>query len=203
MEKLLSPQNASHYSALNIHEVLEMTIEEARPFFEAVPALARFHAMFKDEALVLDKWFALQAGAPDRGGQVLPAVRQLMAHPDFNLRNPNRARSVIFSYCSANPGAFHRPDAAGYVFWSDRVIEQARSRGGAVRAAGSFVRRLRQAAKKGTQVNLLSVSGDDQQETAQHGRGSRQDLEPPPGRTPRPLTIGRVGEIEARSDKRY
>jgi aminopeptidase N len=89
----------------------------------ATGALARFHAMFKDEALVLDKWFALQAGAPDRGGNVLPAVRQLMTHPDFNLRNPNRARSVIFSYCSANPGGFHRPDAAGYVFWSERVIE--------------------------------------------------------------------------------
>ncbi|WP_322470247.1 aminopeptidase N [Hydrogenophaga sp. SNF1] len=86
-------------------------------------ALTRFHAMFRDEALVLDKWFALQAGAPDRGGNVLPAVKQLMAHRDFNPRNPNRARSVIFSYCNANPGAFHRADAAGYVFWSERVIE--------------------------------------------------------------------------------
>jgi aminopeptidase N len=89
----------------------------------AAPALARFHSLFKDEALVLDKWFSLQAGAPDRGGNVLPAVRQLMSHPDFSLRNPNRARSVIFSYCNANPGGFHRPDAAGYVFWSERVIE--------------------------------------------------------------------------------
>ena len=87
----------------------------------AAGALQRFHALFKDEALVLDKWFALQAGAPDRGGNVLPAVKQLMNHPDFSIRNPNRARSVIFSYCSANPGAFHRPDAAGYVFWSERV----------------------------------------------------------------------------------
>jgi aminopeptidase N len=86
-------------------------------------ALARFHRQFQNEALVLDKWFALQAGAPDRGGNVLPAVRQLMVHPDFEMKNPNRARSVIFSYCSANPGAFHRSDAAGYVFWSDRVIE--------------------------------------------------------------------------------
>ena len=86
-------------------------------------ALTQFHAIFKDDALVLDKWFALQAGAPDRAGNVLPLVRQLMAHPDFNLRNPNRARSVLFSYCSANPGAFHRPDAAGYVFWSERVLE--------------------------------------------------------------------------------
>ncbi len=89
----------------------------------AADALKRFHTMFRDEALVLDKWFATQAGAPDRGGHVLPAVRQLMAHPDFNLRNPNRARSLVFTYCNANPGAFHRSDAAGYVFWSERVLE--------------------------------------------------------------------------------
>ncbi|PIQ51333.1 MAG: aminopeptidase N [Comamonadaceae bacterium CG12_big_fil_rev_8_21_14_0_65_59_15] len=88
----------------------------------AKPALERFHAMFKAEELVLDKWFALQAGATDRAGHVLPAVRALMKHPDFNLKNPNRARSVIFSYCSANPGAFHRADAAGYVFWADQVL---------------------------------------------------------------------------------
>ncbi|HEY8050465.1 MAG TPA: aminopeptidase N [Ramlibacter sp.] len=89
----------------------------------AQQALARFHALFKHEALVIDKWFALQAGQPDRGGNVLGVVKQLMQHPDFNIRNPNRARSLVFSYCSANPGAFHRSDAAGYVFWSDRVIE--------------------------------------------------------------------------------
>lgn len=86
-------------------------------------ALERFHALFKGEALVIDKWFALQAGTPDRGGQVLPLVRRLMAHPDFNLKNPNRARSVISTYCQANPAAFHRMDAAGYVFWSEQVVE--------------------------------------------------------------------------------
>ena len=89
----------------------------------ATPALARFHALFEREELVLDKWFAIQGSTCDRGGQVLPAVRQLLSHPDFNLHNPNRARSLIFSYCSANPGAFHRSDAAGYVFWSERVLE--------------------------------------------------------------------------------
>ncbi|WP_291518029.1 aminopeptidase N [Acidovorax sp.] len=89
----------------------------------AAPALARFHALFKDDPLVIDKWFALQAGAPDHGGNILPAVRKLMQHADFSLKNPNRARSVIFSYCNGNPGAFHREDAAGYTFWSERVIE--------------------------------------------------------------------------------
>lgn len=89
----------------------------------AKPALERFHALFKSEPLVIDKWFSLQASNCDRGGQVLPAVKQLMKHADFSLKNPNRARSLIFSYCSANPGAFHRTDAAGYVFWSERVLE--------------------------------------------------------------------------------
>ena len=89
----------------------------------AALALPRFHAMFKNEALVIDKWFGLQASAPDHSGNILPAVRQLMKHADFSLRNPNRARSVISNYCQGNPAAFHRLDAAGYVFWSERVIE--------------------------------------------------------------------------------
>ncbi|PUE42493.1 aminopeptidase N [Limnohabitans sp. Bal53] len=88
----------------------------------AQDALALFHKMFRHEALVIDKWFALQASAPDRAGDVLPRVRQLMQHPDFSLRNPNRARSLISSYCSANPAGFHRADAAGYVYWSEQVL---------------------------------------------------------------------------------
>jgi aminopeptidase N len=86
-------------------------------------ALQRFYNLFHHEALVMDKWFALQAGSTDRGGNVLSLVRNLMLHPDFHIKNPNRARSLIFSFCSANPGAFHRADAAGYVFWSERVLE--------------------------------------------------------------------------------
>ncbi len=89
----------------------------------AADALQRFYHLFSGEALVMDKWFALQAGACDRGGHVLPLVRHLMLHPDFHIKNPNRARSLIFSFCSANPGAFHRSDAGGYVFWSERVLE--------------------------------------------------------------------------------
>ena len=89
----------------------------------AQDALSRFHSLFKSEALVIDKWFALQASTPDQDGHVLPLVRGLMQHPDFNLLNPNRARSLIFSFCNANPAAFHRRDAAGYVFWAERVME--------------------------------------------------------------------------------
>ena len=99
---------------------LAALVYSASPLAEQ--ALQRFHALFKNDALVLDKWFSLQGAASDRGGDVLPAVKALMKHADFQIKNPNRARSLIFSFCN-NAGAFHRADAAGYAFWADRVIE--------------------------------------------------------------------------------
>ena len=89
---------------------------------QAPQALSHFYTLFKNDELVIDKWFALQASTPDKEGEVLSRVRQLTQHADFNIKNPNRARSLLSAYC-ANPSAFHRNDAAGYVFWSERVLE--------------------------------------------------------------------------------
>ena len=89
----------------------------------AAPALERFHALFAREALVVDKWFMLQATAPEHDGAVLARVQALLAHPDFTLANPNRARSLVSAFTARNPGAFHRADGAGYAFWADRVLE--------------------------------------------------------------------------------
>jgi aminopeptidase N len=87
-------------------------------------ALAHFHAAFRHEPLVLDKWFALQARMPERAdGRAFARVKQLLQHPDFKLDNPNRARSLLLSFCVHNPAAFHRTDAAGYVLWADAVRE--------------------------------------------------------------------------------
>ena len=88
----------------------------------AEPALARFHALFKDEPLVVDKWFALQAMASERDGRSFARARQLAQHADFTLKNPNRARSLLINLCKNNPAAFHRADAAGYVFWADQLL---------------------------------------------------------------------------------
>ncbi|WP_141333592.1 aminopeptidase N C-terminal domain-containing protein, partial [Myxococcus sp. AB025B] len=67
-------------------------------------ALADFYTRFADDALVIDKWFSLQAMQPGTTGKpTLETVRALMTHPAFTLRNPNRARSLIFSFCSGNP----------------------------------------------------------------------------------------------------
>jgi aminopeptidase N len=88
----------------------------------AAEALTRFHTLFANDDLVIDKWFSIQATASDVGGDVLPLVKTLTKHPDFKASNPNRFRSLVFSYCSGNPAAFHRLDAAGYVFWSEQVL---------------------------------------------------------------------------------
>ena len=89
----------------------------------AAQTLAKFYALFRHEPLVIDKWFALQCARTDRGGDVLQTVKQLLKHPDFTMRNPNRARSVLSTFCQANPAAFHRADAGGYVLWADKVLE--------------------------------------------------------------------------------
>ncbi|MDB5746408.1 MAG: pepN [Massilia sp.] len=82
-------------------------------------SLQRFYDEFEDEPLVIDKWFAMQAAAATTD---VPAVRGLMRHAAFNLRNPNRARSLISSFCAGNPVQFHAPDGSGYAFWAEQVI---------------------------------------------------------------------------------
>ena len=81
--------------------------------------LNRFYRDFKNEALVVDKWFSLQAVAMHTD---VTAVRKLMTHPAFTLKNPNRARSLIFSFCNGNPSQFHAADGSGYAFWAEHVI---------------------------------------------------------------------------------
>ncbi len=85
----------------------------------AAAPLRRFYSDFEQEALVIDKWFALQASAPATD---VAAVRALMAHPAFSMKNPNRARSLLFSFANANPARFHAADGSGYAFWAEQVI---------------------------------------------------------------------------------
>ncbi|MCB1916130.1 MAG: aminopeptidase N [Rhodocyclaceae bacterium] len=89
-------------------------------------ALADFARRYRDDPLVLDKWFALQATAWRwRSGAeaALDRVRALYADDSFDAANPNRIYSLLGSFFRANPAEFHRSDGAGYDFWADRVIE--------------------------------------------------------------------------------
>ncbi len=82
-------------------------------------ALQRFYKDFQKDALVVDKWFTLQAMAVSTD---VAAVRDLMQHPAFTLKNPNRVYSLISSFCRSNPSRFHAADGSGYVFWAEQVI---------------------------------------------------------------------------------
>src|SRR5207253_11389702 len=74
---------------------------------------------FKDDALVLDKWFGLQAAA--QRADTVDQVLRLAQHPDFIMTNPNRLRSLVGSF-AANQWAFHSPDGRGYAFLADMII---------------------------------------------------------------------------------
>jgi len=103
----------------DVQAALTALVHSGAPESEA--ALAAFHARWRDEALVLDKWFAIQATAPLPG--TLAQVRQLAASADFNIRNPNRVRSLVGSFCARNPVGFHAADGSGYAFLADYVCE--------------------------------------------------------------------------------
>ncbi len=76
--------------------------------------LAAFDVRWNHDGLVMDKWFSLQAISP--APDVLTQVRALLKHPAFSLSNPNRTRSLIGSFVSGNPAAFHASDGSGYQF---------------------------------------------------------------------------------------
>ncbi len=82
-------------------------------------ALQKFYDKWKDEPLVLDKWFAVQATS--RLPDTLSVVKNLMRHPAFTLKNPNRVRSVISSFCHGNQVRFHAADGSGYAFAADQI----------------------------------------------------------------------------------
>ena len=115
--------------ALAVHQ-----FEEADNLSDAIGALAalrdsdkpvraelyaRFEARWRDEPLVLDKWFALQAKSlrPD----TLETVRGLIAHPRFNARNPNRVRSLVGAFALGNFARFNARDGEGYAFVAEQV----------------------------------------------------------------------------------
>ncbi|NMG43655.1 aminopeptidase N [Aromatoleum toluvorans] len=102
---------------------LAALVQSASPAREA--ALARFHERYRDDALVLDKWFALQASAwrwDAAAAPVLERVRALLEDAAFSLSNPNKVYALLGSFFRANPAEFHAADGSGHAFWADQVI---------------------------------------------------------------------------------
>ena len=84
-------------------------------------AVERFYARWKDEPLVVDKWFRVQAFSTLP--RTFERVVELVRHPAFTLRNPNRARSLIGAFAVGNQVRFHAADGKPYAFLADQVLE--------------------------------------------------------------------------------
>ena len=82
--------------------------------------LADFYQQWQSEALVIDKWFALQASS--QCSDTFANVQALMLHPAFDLKNPNRVRALIGAFSQANPLHFHAANGQGYRFLADQII---------------------------------------------------------------------------------
>lgn len=88
---------------------------------EAAKALASFEARYGADPLVMDKWFQIQASVP--GPRTVDTVRKLIGHASFSMANPNRVRSLVGTFSSANQTGFHRADGEGYRFFAQTVLE--------------------------------------------------------------------------------
>ncbi len=83
-------------------------------------ALADFYQRYAADALVIDKWFTLQAMIPH--ADTLAKVRALTGHPAFSFANPNRVRALIGAFAQGNQTQFNRADGAGYAFIADTIM---------------------------------------------------------------------------------
>ncbi|MCG9064421.1 aminopeptidase N [Laribacter hongkongensis] len=86
---------------------------------EREAAFSEFGLRWQDDALVMDKWFVLQAAASRE--DTLEVVQGLMQHPAFALSNPNKVRALLGSF-GRNLAVFHRADGAGYALMADQVL---------------------------------------------------------------------------------
>ncbi len=83
-------------------------------------ALESFEQRWSDDALVMDKWFIVQAAS--QHDKALDKVKSLMAHPCFDLKNPNKVRSLIGAFAGMNLQAFHNKNGQGYQFVMDQIL---------------------------------------------------------------------------------
>ncbi|WP_419174828.1 aminopeptidase N [Desulfosediminicola sp.] len=83
--------------------------------------LEDFLEKWRQDPLVTDKWLILQATSKRK--ETLGEVKKLLAHPVFSIKNPNKVRSLIGSFCAMNHVRFHDNSGEGYAFLADRIIQ--------------------------------------------------------------------------------
>ena len=118
---------------------------------ERSTAFEHFVQRWQTQPLVLDKWFGLHAAS--RVPDAFEQVKALMAHPRFDLKNPNRVRALLGTFARGNLREFHREDGAGYEFIADQVLAlNSLNPQIAARLASAFSQWRRYAGAHGTQM---------------------------------------------------
>jgi len=118
-EKLVTAQYQQANNMTDALAALSAAVAAQLPCREAL--LTAFDERWHQDGLVMDKWFILQATSP--AADVLSRVRELLNHRSFSLSNPNRTRSLIGAFASANPSAFHAIDGSGYQFLAEILAD--------------------------------------------------------------------------------
>ena len=93
---------------------------EFAPVAEAEQHLEAFYERWQEDTQVVETWFLLQSGSANFG--TLERVRSLMAHPAFEITNPNKVRSVISGFAARNFTQFHKADGSGFEFLAEQVV---------------------------------------------------------------------------------
>ncbi|MEC8642177.1 MAG: aminopeptidase N, partial [Pseudomonadota bacterium] len=86
-----------------------------------IRALAAFHDRWQDNALVMEKWFQMESMSSIGGS--IDRLEELMRHPGFDPKNPNKLRAVLGAFMMGNTPRFHAADGSGYGFIADQLIE--------------------------------------------------------------------------------
>ncbi|MEY6432006.1 aminopeptidase N [Thioalkalicoccus limnaeus] len=116
---LCQAQFAAHQNMTDVMAALRWLVEAGGE--TADQALDAFYRRWSDDALVVDKWFGIQALS--QRDDTLLRVESLLDHEAFTMTNPNRLRSLVGTFCLMNQLRFHAASGAGYVFLVDRVLE--------------------------------------------------------------------------------
>lgn len=118
-DKLVQTQYHQATNMTDALAALSAAVSAQLPCRDAL--LAAYDERWHQDGLVMDKWFVLQATSP--ASNVLRNVRQLLTHRSFSMSNPNRVRSLVGAFASANPSAFHAKDGSGYKFLLEMLID--------------------------------------------------------------------------------
>ncbi len=112
-------QYHERHNMTDVMAALSLLVTSDAP--ERDQVLSDFEQRWRDDPLVLDKWFTVQARSPR--ADTLIRVEHLMKHPAFSIKNPNKVRALIGAFTAGNPVRFHARNGSGYQFLIDRVLE--------------------------------------------------------------------------------